>query len=103
LQRASDDRLGVPEAVGGGGVDPADSLFEGVVKRGDRLLVFLGSPAEFPASSADRPGAEPDAGDLEAGIAELGGLQLRGLHDAPFKLVSASSSLRAIALQAKES
>jgi hypothetical protein len=64
----------VTEAIGGGGVDPVDAQFEGVMNRGDRLVVFLGLPAELPASTADRPGAEADAGDLKAGVAELGRL-----------------------------
>src|SRR5579864_6236639 len=57
-QGTPNDRFGVAEAVGGGRVDPVDALFEGVVNRGDRLLILLGPPAELPASAADRPGTE---------------------------------------------
>ena len=34
-------------------------------------VVVLRSPAELPAPAADRPGAEADAGDLEARLANL--------------------------------
>src|SRR5437868_5958320 len=71
LQRAPDELLRVTEAVGGGSVDPVHAEFERPMDGGDRLLVLLGAPAELPTAAADGPGAEPDAGYLEAGLAEL--------------------------------
>jgi hypothetical protein len=68
---ATDDLLGAAEAVGGGGVDPVDAQLERPLDRGDRVAVLLRPPAELPAGAADRPSAEPDAGDLEPGRAEL--------------------------------
>src|SRR5581483_8210820 len=80
LECTADDLLGATEAVGGGGVDPVDAVLERVVDRGDRLLVVLRSPAELPAAATDRPRAEPDAGDLKAGIAELGRFECCLVH-----------------------
>ena len=48
-------------------------------------LVVLRAPAELPAAAADRPGAEADAGDLEAGVAELCGLELCLVHGGSFR------------------
>ena len=70
-ESAADDVLRVPEAVGGGGVDPVDPELERAVDRRARLLVFLGSPAELPVAPSNRPGAEADPRDLETGVAQL--------------------------------
>jgi len=79
-QSTPDDLFGVTEPVCGSGIDPVHPKPERSVDRRDRLGVLLRTPAELPASSADCPGAEPDAGYLKAGVAELCGLQLRYLH-----------------------
>src|SRR5205085_11882571 len=71
-ERAADDLLGVAEAVLGGGVDPVDAELERAVDGGDRLVVVLLAPAPVVLRAADRPGAEADAADLEAGAAKLG-------------------------------
>jgi hypothetical protein len=68
--------LGMPETVGGRGVDPVHPEFERPVDRLDRLLVLLWSPAELPATASDRPRAEPDTGDIQTGASELCGLEL---------------------------
>jgi hypothetical protein len=81
LDRAADDLLGVAEAVGGGGVDPVDAELERAVDRLDRLLVILRAPAELPATAADRPGAEANAGDLQTGVPQLSRLEPCLLHD----------------------
>src|SRR5579884_3040143 len=73
-QRAPHYRFGVAEAIGGGGVDPVNTLLEGVVNRGDGLVVFLRTPAELPSSAADRPGAEAYSRDFQVGGSELCGL-----------------------------
>jgi hypothetical protein len=58
FEGASDDLLGVTEAVGGGRVDPVDPVLQRVVDRSDRWLVVLRTPAVLPIPAADRPGAE---------------------------------------------
>ena len=80
LEGAPDDQLRVAEAVGGGGVDPVDAELERAVDRGDRVVVLLWSPAELPPAAPDRPGAEADGGDLEAGRPQLTGVEPRLLQ-----------------------
>src|SRR4051794_26242665 len=70
----------MPEPVSGGGIDPVDAELDGVMDRLDRVVVVLPAPPELPAAAPDRPRAEADTGDLEAGRAEGGRLQLRLLH-----------------------
>src|ERR1700677_89350 len=63
--------------------------------RTDRVVILLRPPAEFPAPTADRPRAEPDAGDLQAGTAELVRPEPRLLHRASIEtklLVSLTSA-----------
>src|SRR5690349_8057155 len=55
-------------------------MLERVVDRSDRLFVVLRPPAVLPVAAAERPRAEPDAGDLQAGAAELCCLQCCLLH-----------------------
>src|SRR5262249_59016348 len=69
-QRPLDHLLRVAEPVCAGGVDPVDAMLERTVDRSDRLLVVLRAPALDPAAPADRPRAEPDRRELEAGCAE---------------------------------
>jgi hypothetical protein len=80
LKRAADDLLGMSEPVRGRGVDPVHAQLERPVDRGERLLVVLRAPGELPATAADGPRAEADAGDVQAGGAELRGLECRLLH-----------------------
>jgi hypothetical protein len=80
LQRPPDDRLGMAEAIGGGGVDPVDALLERAVDRSDRLIIVLRPPAELPASAADRPRAEPEPGDFQARLTELCRLKCCRVH-----------------------
>src|SRR3954471_6984313 len=70
--RPPDDLLGVAEAVGGGGFDPVDAELDGVMDRGDRVVVVLAAPTGRPLA-ADRPGADADGRDVHAGAAELPG------------------------------
>ena len=70
LQRASNHLFGVAEAVDGRGIDPVDAEVEGAMDGGDRFVVVLRSPGEFPIAAADGPGAEADRGELEVGVAE---------------------------------
>src|SRR2546421_9160703 len=70
--RASDDLFGVPEAVLRSRVDPVEAELERMLDRRDRILVLLATPAPVVAASADRPGAEADAGYLEARGSKLG-------------------------------
>ena len=69
-QRPRHDLLGVAEAVHGRGVHPVDPGLDRVPDGGDRVVVFLVSPGEGPASAADRPGAEAGPGDGHAGLPE---------------------------------
>ena len=78
FERASDDLLGVAEAVLRRGVDPVDPEVERVVDGRDRLFVVLRAPAPVVVGAADRPRAEADAGDLEAR-----GPELSRLHEPP--------------------
>ena len=80
-QRAADDLLGAAEAVRGRGVDPVDPELQRPVDGRDRLVILLWSPAELPATAADGPGAEADAADLQAGLAQRTGPELCLLHD----------------------
>ena len=81
-QRPADDLLGAAETVGGRGVDPVDPELHRPVDGRDRLVILLRSPAELPATAADGPGAEANAADLQAGIAQRAGPELCLLHDA---------------------
>ena len=58
-----------PLVAAGDGIAPEHALLDRTVDRGERMLVLLRSPPEFPATSADGPRAEPDARYLEAGPA----------------------------------
>ena len=69
-QRAPHDFLGVPEPVDRRRVDPVDARLDGVPDAGDRLVVVDRAPTVAPRA-ADRPRAEPEAGQLRAGRAEL--------------------------------
>src|SRR5919109_1198684 len=51
-----------------------------MVDRIHRVVVVLRAPPPVVATAADRPGAEADAGDLEAGVTERGGSELCLLH-----------------------
>ena len=66
-KRATDDLFRVSEAVLRGRVDPVDAELERMVNRCDRVLVVLRAPAPVVACASERPGAEADAADLEAG------------------------------------
>ena len=83
LQRAAHDPLRVPEAVDSRRVDPVDTELQRPLDRGHRLGVVLRAPAELPVPAPDRPRAEPDTGDLQAGPAELGSRKRRLLHVQP--------------------
>ena len=72
-----DNFFGVTEAVYGGGVDPIDAIFDSAVDRGDRFVVFLGTPPVLPVAAADGPGAEADGGEVEVGVAKLFSLHSR--------------------------
>ena len=50
---------------------------------GDRLVVVLRSPPELPPAAPDRPGAEADPGDLQAGGTELSRPQRPRHHSLP--------------------
>src|SRR5207253_585186 len=71
LDRAAHDRLGVSEAVSGRGIDPVDAKIQPGADRGNRLLVVLRTPAEFPFASADRPRSDPDPRDVQIALSQL--------------------------------
>jgi hypothetical protein len=61
FQSAANDFFRVAEAIDGGGIDPVDAQFNGMLDRPNRLLVILGTPAMGPAASAEGPGTEAHA------------------------------------------
>jgi len=70
-QRAAHHLLGVPETVLRSRVDPVHTQLKRVMNRRHRLVILLGTPPPVIAGTPDRPGAEPHAGDLKPGLAEL--------------------------------
>src|SRR5688500_3578699 len=66
------DLLRMTQSVRRGGIDPVDAGLDRVVDGSDRVPVVLRPPAALPVAAADRPGAEPDTRDREAGSAERG-------------------------------
>src|SRR5277367_4208685 len=56
---SSDNLLGMPEAVNGGGVDPVDAAGHGATDRCNGGAVVLAAPAHRPVA-ANCPGAEAD-------------------------------------------
>src|SRR6478672_9794986 len=81
-ERASDDFLGVAEAVLRCRVDPIDTELDRVVDRRDGVRVLLVTPAPVVAAAPDRPGAQADPRDLESGLSQLRCLELCPLHRA---------------------
>ena len=77
---APDDLLRAAQPVRRSGVDPVHAHAECPLDGLDRRLVVLGSPAELPFASSDRPRAEANAGDLHPGTSELRRPELRLLH-----------------------
>src|SRR5205814_5581416 len=62
-QRAGDNFFRVAGAIDRRGIDPVDSQFQGAMNRRDGGVVILSAPGEFPARTADRPGAKADGRD----------------------------------------
>jgi hypothetical protein len=60
----------MPQPVDGGGIDPIYAVVEPGVDCGDRLVVILRAPREFPLSSADRPSSNPDRRNLQVALSE---------------------------------
>src|SRR6266852_4021014 len=69
-ERKRHDFLRMAHAVNGGRVDPVNAKFEHAMNRGNRRFVVLFAPTEFPAGSADSPGAKADWGDGQVGATE---------------------------------
>ena len=65
LQCTRDNFFGVTETVDGGGVDPIDTKFEGAVNGGYGIVVFLRTPAELLAATADGPCAVAHRGYVD--------------------------------------
>src|SRR5260370_264843 len=51
-------KIGVPESIDGGRIDPVDAVVQRFLDRGYGVVVVLGAPGELPARAADGPGAE---------------------------------------------
>src|SRR5215207_7332477 len=75
LEGPRDELFGVPQAVGGGGVDPVHTELDGPPYSPHGLVVVLRPPGGGPAAPADGPAAEADRCDLHARLAELARLQ----------------------------
>src|SRR5438552_13244271 len=71
LQRASDDFLGVAQAVNGGGVDPVDAELQRAVNCGDGIGVVLRTPGKFPATATESPSAKADARNVDVGVSQF--------------------------------
>jgi len=71
LQRASDDFLGVAQAVNGGSVDPVDAQLQRAVNRGDGIGVVLRTPGKFPTATTESPGAKSDARNFKIGVSQF--------------------------------
>ena len=74
LEGSGDNLLGVPQSIGGRGIDPIDAGVEGFVNRGDRIAVVLASPSKRPTRPANSPSAESDRSKLQIGVAERFGV-----------------------------
>src|ERR1700719_2169559 len=69
-QRKRYDFLGMAHSVNGRGVDPVNAQFERAMNRGNRLLVVLLAPTEFPTRAADGPCAKANWRNRQVGITE---------------------------------
>jgi hypothetical protein len=69
-KRRRDHLFGVPEAVDGGGVDPAETKVESALNGCDGLVIFLISPGELPVPTTDSPCTKTDAGEFEVRVPE---------------------------------
>src|SRR5262249_55620332 len=72
-QQPAHHLLGVPEAVDGGGVDPVHAALERAPHGGQGGLVVLRPPAERPAASSGRPGADAHPLDRWSAVPERTG------------------------------
>src|SRR5215813_19826 len=66
-----DQLLGMSQSVDGSGIDPVHPQLERVAHGGERFGVVLWAPAEGPAATSDRPGAESDPRDVQSAPTEL--------------------------------
>src|SRR6516165_10204746 len=71
LECASHDLLGVAQAINRCGIDPVHAELEGLVDRGDRIVVVLRAPCILPVATPDSPGAKANWADAEIGVSEF--------------------------------
>src|SRR4029077_16411590 len=70
LDSAADDHLRVPQPVGRCGINPIHAVIQARMDRGDGFAVILRAPSEFPLSSPNGPGSNPNRRNPQVALSE---------------------------------
>src|SRR5258708_30285116 len=71
LQRTCNNFFRMAEAISSRGVNPVDAPIKAFVNGRNGVLVFLRPPTKLPASSANRPGSQPDGRNLKIAVSKF--------------------------------